>query len=135
MKFDASFRVLLVDDMPAMRSILRGMLEEVGISQVIEVEDGDLAWETLQATASGRAQPFSMIIADWNMPGMSGVDLLRAVRNQPTLRGLPFFMVTARGDGDHVEEASRAGVTDYLVKPFTGPELAQKISSAFQDRS
>lgn len=123
---------MLVDDMPAMRSIVRGMLEEIGFARVFEVEDGDIAWKALQQSAGNPARAFGLIIADWNMPGMSGVDLLRAIRSFALTRDLPFFMITAQGDDAHIHEALRAGVTDYLVKPFTGPHLVEKIRQRFE---
>ena len=131
MPVDFSIKILLVDDMPAMRSILRGMLEELGFRNVTEAEDGDLAWRLLQNTMGREKKEFGLVIADWQMPGMSGVDLLRAVRFSPHSRELPFFMVTSRGDEAHVREARQAGVTDYLVKPFTSEHLAEKIRPLF----
>ena len=128
-----SIKVLVVDDMPAMRSILRGMLEEIGFSQITEAEDGETAWQLIRDAASAARSPadaFGLVIADWNMPKMSGVDLLRAIRALSFTRDLPFFMVTAEGDQSHLSGAVRAGVTDYVVKPFNARDLGQKIDKA-----
>lgn len=137
---DFSLKILLVDDMPAMRSILRGMLEEIGFTRIVEAEDGEIAWQLIRQSAlagkgSGRVEgagdALGLVIADWQMPAMSGVDLLRAIRNFPMTRSLPFLMVTAKGDVAHVSEATRAGVTDYVVKPFSATQLFDKICAIF----
>jgi two-component system chemotaxis response regulator CheY len=129
--FDKSLRILLVDDMPAMRSILRGFLHELGFNQVTEAEDGDLAWQTIQQASGQPNEAFGLIIADWNMPGLSGVDLLRAVRNFAPTRDLPFLMITAQGSDSRINEATRAGVTRYIVKPFDSNQLREKITEIF----
>ncbi len=126
---DYSIRVLIVDDMPAMRSILRGMVEEMGFSRIDEAEDGETAWQLMNSVS--REEAFGLIVADWNMPGMSGVDLLRAVRMAPDTCHVPFIMVTSKGDRADIGEAARAGVTEYVVKPFNGAQLAEKIRSVF----
>ncbi len=131
MPLDYSLRILLADDMPAVRSILRNMLEEQGFKWIMDAEDGELAWRVIQQAAATEQGGFGLVIADWQMPGMSGVDLLRAVRSAPQTRELPFFIVTAKGDEAHIREAQQAGVTDYLVKPFTGDQLAEKIGHLF----
>jgi two-component system chemotaxis response regulator CheY len=126
--FDATTRVLIVDDMPAMRSIVRNMLEEAGFKNIDEAEDGEMAWHLLRQSVNDSERPFSLVIADWNMPGsMSGVDLLRAIRALPHTRNLPFFMVTGQRDEKHLSEAMRAGVTGYVVKPFTAEQLREKL--------
>ncbi|MBY0470023.1 response regulator [bacterium] len=129
MGLDLTLKILVVDDMPAMRSILRGMLEELGFKEIHEAEDGDLAWEMLQAAATEPSGGFALVISDWNMPGMTGVDLLRALRSAKETRDIPFLMVTARGDQGHIAEATQAGVTDYVVKPFNAAQLGEKISA------
>jgi two-component system chemotaxis response regulator CheY len=125
---DASTRILVVDDMPAVRLILRNMLEEAGFTHVVEAEDGDVAWQAIRASiVGGPADRIGLVICDWNMPAMTGVELLRAVRANVHTRELPFLMVTAEGDRAHFEEAGAAGVTDYIVKPFDAAELARRI--------
>lgn len=123
------FRVLIVDDMPAMRSILRNMLEELGYTHVTEAEDGQEAWDLVRGAArAGKDQAYHIVISDWNMPGLSGVELLRSIRSATECGNLAFFMVTAVGDRSHIAEAQNAGATDYVVKPFEPDDLAGKLS-------
>jgi two-component system chemotaxis response regulator CheY len=121
----SSIRVLIVDDMPAMRTILRDMIEQLGFTDLSEAEDGDLAWQQVQ-DRDAQSQ-FGLIISDWNMPGMSGMDLLRAVRSYAPTRELPFLMITGEGDQDHLAEAFSPGITDYVVKPFDVEQLRMKL--------
>ena len=129
-------KILIVDDMPVMRSIIRNMLEEAGFTSIEEAEDGETAWQlinqaTNQATNQAGTDPanaIDLVISDWNMPGMSGADLLRALRTFPLTKELPFLMVTAEGDPAHVTEAVQAGVTGYIMKPFDSAQLREKIS-------
>lgn len=127
-----AIRVLVVDDMPAMRMILRNMLTAMGFTRIEEAEDGDVAWQMLR-TAAGIESAFGLVVADWNMTAMSGVELLRAVRGYPGTRSLPFLLVTAEGDREHLDEAFRAETTDYIVKPFTAEQLRAKIERALRD--
>ena len=122
-------KILVVDDMPAMRSIVSGMLDELGFTNVLQAEDAEIAWRLIQS--SGEKDPFKLVIADWNMPGMSGVDLLRSVRSSPQFRTLPFLMVTAKNQQANIAEAQRAGVSAYMVKPFSSIELQERISDIF----
>jgi len=110
----AATRIAIVDDMPAMRSILREMLDSVGSFEVVEWEDGESAWNALQA---GDGVPM-LLLLDVVLPGMNGLDLVRAVRGLPHLAGMRILMVTSEGRLDHVEEAGRVGADAYLVKPF-----------------
>jgi two-component system, chemotaxis family, chemotaxis protein CheY len=125
-------RILIVDDMPAVRSILKNMLLELGFQRIEEAESGDSAWELVRDAARNATDAYGLLIADWNMPGMSGVELLRAIRSFAPSRDLPFIIVTAQGGSDHLTEAVRAGVTDYLVKPFNGEQLGQKLGVIFK---
>jgi two-component system chemotaxis response regulator CheY len=131
MPLDLNVRILLVDDMPAVRNLVRAMLEEAGFTKIEEAEDGETAWLMVQRSTSAARGPFGLIIADWNMPGMSGADLLRAVRSSNATRDMAFFIITAQGDDSHVREAIQAGVTDYVVKPFTGEQLLEKIQAYY----
>jgi two-component system chemotaxis response regulator CheY len=124
-------RILIVDDMPAVRMILRNMLETAGYSDLVEAEDGEQAWELLRNSVDAAGIPaVRLIVSDWNMPGMTGIELLRAVRSDPALRHLPFLIITAEGDGSHLDEASAAGVTDYVVKPFGADHLSEQVARA-----
>ncbi len=124
-------RILIVDDMPAVRMILRNMLETAGYSDLLEAEDGEQAWELLKSSVDATGvSGVQLIVSDWNMPGMTGIELLRAVRSEASLRHLPFLIITAEGDGSHLDEASAAGVTDYVVKPFGAEQLAEQVARA-----
>ena len=125
-------KILLVDDMPAMRMILKNMLEELGIKTVTEAEDGEMAWQLIrQSVTEEGLEPFDLVIADWNMPGLSGVELLRAVRNLGQTRELPFFIMTAQAETRLIAEALHAGASDYVVKPFNREQLGEKIHAVF----
>ena len=126
-----SLRILVVDDMPAMRQIYCDMLEESGFTHVEAAEDADSAWKQIQNQAALSNASYELVIADWNMPGSSGIDLLRSVRNYLPTRELPFLMVTARGGALHLQEALRAGASGFIVKPFQCRELADKSDSLF----
>ena len=131
MAMDFSMKVLIVDDMRAMRSIVRGMLEEMGLMRIIEAEDGDSAWKIIQQSSLTPEDSLQLVIADWNMPGMSGVDLLRAVRGNASTRELPFLIITSEGTDMRISEAARAGATEFIMKPFHGTQLTEKLNAIF----
>ena len=118
-----TFKVLVVDDQLTMREVTRLALQEMGVRQIIDAESGDDAFK--KATT----QPLDMIISDFNMPGMDGLGLLRAVRGHPAVRKLPFILVTGRGDNALVVSAAQAGVNNYIVKPFTAEMLREKVEA------
>jgi two-component system chemotaxis response regulator CheY len=118
-----TFKVLVVDDQLTMREVTRLALQEMGVRQIIDAENGDDAFK--KATT----QPLDMIISDFNMPGMDGLALLRAVRGHPAVRKLPFILVTGRGDNALVVSAAQAGVNNYIVKPFTTEMLREKVEA------
>ncbi len=126
--FKALRRILIVDDMPAMRSILRDMLPADWGVEVLDFEDADSAWAYLQST---RGQEPSLLLLDVVLPGMSGLDLVRAIRSQPEFSGIRILMVTSEGRLDHVDEAMRCGADGYLVKPFQQSRLLEWVR-AFQ---
>lgn len=124
----SGLRVLIVDDMPAMRTILRDMLEQLGARSIVEAEDADTAWEMVQQTTrTDTEEAYGLVISDWNMPGMTGIDLLRSLRSYTPTRALPFLMITGEGDLDHLSEAWNMGVADYVVKPFDLAQLKEKL--------
>jgi two-component system chemotaxis response regulator CheY len=118
-----TFKVLVVDDQLTMREVARLALQEMGVRLIIDAENGDEAFK--KATT----QPLDMIISDFNMPGMDGLALLRAVRGHPAVRKLPFILVTGRGDNALVVSAAQAGVNNYIVKPFTAEMLREKVEA------
>ena len=114
-------KVLVVDDQNSVRQMTRMSLEEIGIRHIHEAENG------VQAMETASLQPLDLIISDFNMPEMDGLGLLRAVRGHPTVRKVPFILLTGRGDKELVVKAAQAGVNNYLVKPFTAATLKEKI--------
>lgn len=118
----ASVKILAVDDSVTMRRILTNTLKRAGFDKVVEAEDGIDAWAKLQ-----REEDVGLILTDWNMPNMSGLEFVKKVRSDPKFGNVPIIMVTARGVKDDVLEAMRAGVNSYIVKPFTPQVLKEKI--------
>ncbi|RJR34757.1 MAG: response regulator [Desulfobacteraceae bacterium] len=125
MSMDTSMKVLVVDDFATMRRIVKGVLKQLGFSNIIEAEDGNAALGELKKERIG------LIVSDWNMPNMSGLDLLKAVRGDSSLKTIPFIMVTAEGQKENVIEAVKAGVSNYIVKPFTPETFGEKLQKVF----
>lgn len=117
----SSYTVLIVDDFSTMRRIVNNLLRDAGFGRVYEAEDGVEALRKLER------ESFQFIISDWNMPNMTGIELLQAVRRSPKLHGLPFLLITAEARKENIVEASQAGADGYIVKPFTSATLMQKI--------
>jgi two-component system chemotaxis response regulator CheY len=116
-----AIKVLIVDDQNSVRAMTRMTLESIGFKHIHEAENGVKAMETASL------QPLDLIISDYNMPEMDGLELLRAVRGHPVVRKVPFILLTGRGDKELVVKAAQAGVNNYLVKPFTADILRGKI--------
>jgi len=125
MALDTNIKVLVVDDFATMRRIVKGVLRELGFNNIVEAEDGDTALKEL------KKDKFDLIVSDWNMPNMSGLDLLKAVRSDDNLKNIPFLMVTAEGQRENVIEAVKAGVSNYIVKPFTPETFSAKLEKIF----
>ena len=121
MSVNKNLKILIVDDFATMRKVIRNLLKQGGFENVVEAEDGVAALKVL------KSQPVDFIISDWNMPNMSGLELLKAVRSDDELKALPFLMVTAEALKDNVVAAVKAGVSNYIVKPFTAEVLNEKI--------
>lgn len=122
---DRNMPILVVDDFSTMRRIVRNCLKVIGFDNVTEADDGKNALDKL------KANEFKFIISDWNMPNMMGIDLLKAVRADPKLKTLPFLMVTAESQKENVIEAAKAGVNQYIIKPFTADVLQIKMEAVF----
>ncbi len=122
---DTNMKVLLVDDFATMRKIVRNILGQLGIKNVDEADDGSTALPKL------KQNKYDIIISDWNMPKMTGLDLLKAVRADENLKSLPFLMVTAEALKDNIVAAAQAGISDYVVKPFTAATLEEKLKKIF----
>ncbi|HOR33049.1 MAG TPA: response regulator [Syntrophales bacterium] len=121
MSVNKNLKILIVDDFATMRKVIRNLLKQGGFENVVEAEDGVAALKVL------KSQQVDFIISDWNMPNMSGLELLKAVRGDDELKALPFLMVTAEALKDNVVAAVKAGVSNYIVKPFTAEVLNEKI--------
>jgi len=119
-------KILVVDDFSTMRRIIKNLLRELGFTNVAEADDGQTALPKLQ---SG---DFDLLITDWNMPGMSGLDLLKAVRADEKLANLPVLMVTAEARREQIIAAAQAGVNGYIIKPFTAATLKEKLEKIFE---
>lgn len=122
----SNLRFLVVDDFATMRRIIRNLLKELGHSNVDEAEDGVNALQKL------RSEPFDFVVSDWNMPNMTGIDLLRNIRADEQLKGLPVLMVTAEAKKENIIAAAQAGASGYVVKPFTAATLDEKLKKIFQ---
>jgi len=119
-------RILIVDDFSTMRRIIKNLLRDLGFTNTDEADDGQTALPKLEAGG------FDFLVTDWNMPGMQGIDLLKAVRADPNLKDLPVLMVTAESKREQIIEAAQAGVNGYVVKPFTAGTLKEKIDKIFE---
>lgn len=125
MATDTKMRILVVDDFSTMRRIIKNILRQLGFTNIVEADDGSTAWDTLNK------DNIDFVISDWNMPQMSGIELLRKVRGSEEFADMPFLMVTAEAQQENIIEAVQAKVSNYIVKPFTAETLGQKIDKIF----
>jgi two-component system chemotaxis response regulator CheY len=123
---DYKIKILVVDDFSTMRRIVKNILKQLGYENIEEAEDGAQAFNKL------KTGNFGFVVSDWNMPNMDGLELLKKVRSDPDLKALPFLMVTAEAEKDKVIEAIKAGVSNYIVKPFTAEVLKEKMDKIFE---
>ncbi|MDT4330281.1 MULTISPECIES: chemotaxis response regulator CheY [Methylomonas] len=123
---DKNMRILVVDDFSTMRRIVKNLLKDLGFTNTVEADDGRTALPILEKGG------IDFLITDWNMPGMTGIDLLRAVRAHPSLANLPVLMVTAEAKREQIITAAQAGVNGYVIKPFTAATLKEKIEKIFE---
>jgi two-component system, chemotaxis family, chemotaxis protein CheY len=128
MAFDPLMSVLLVDDSRIMISIIRGLLRQLGFVDIDDAQDGGAALIKM------RERRYNLVISDWNMAPMTGFDFLREVRGDPALKRIPFIMVTAEAKTENVIAARKAGVSNYIVKPFSAQTLKAKIESVLTAR-
>lgn len=122
---DKNMKILVVDDFSTMRRIIRNILKQLGYGNIEEAEDGDVAFEKL------KEGDYDFVVTDWNMPNMTGLDLLKAIRSNEKLKDMKVLLVTAEAEKENVVQAAQAGVNDYVVKPFTADILEQKIGRIF----
>lgn len=125
MPADLKMKILVVDDFATMRRIISNVLRQLGFENITEAEDGSRALAILES------EPIDFVITDWNMPQMSGLDLLKAIRSSPKLKSMPVLMVTAEALQENIIAAAQAGVNNYIVKPFDAKTLADKINKVF----
>lgn len=118
---DYKMKILVVDDFATMRRIVKNILKQIGFENIEEAEDGEQAYNKLKSGG------FKFVVSDWNMPNLDGLGLLKKVRSDPDLKTLPVLMVTAEAEKEKVVEAIKAGVSNYVVKPFTAEVLKEKM--------
>jgi two-component system, chemotaxis family, chemotaxis protein CheY len=128
MAWDKNMRVLVVDDFSTMRRIIKNILRQLGFNNIVEADDGTTAWEVLNKDR------IEFVVSDWNMPKMTGIELLRKIRSSEEFADMPFLMVTAEAQQENIIEAVQAKVSNYIVKPFTAETLGQKIDKIFEKR-
>ena len=125
MALDKNMKILVVDDFSTMRRIVKNILRQLDFNNILEADDGSTALDVLQK------EKIDMVVSDWNMPKMTGLELLKAVRSDDALKDIPFLMVTAEAQQENIIEAVKSGVSNYIVKPFTAETLGQKINQIF----
>jgi two-component system chemotaxis response regulator CheY len=123
---DKNIKILIVDDFSTMRRIVKNLLNDLGFFNTAEADDGTTALEEL------RRNKYDLVITDWNMPGMPGIDLLKAIRADAALAKMPVLMVTAEAKREQIIEAAQAGVNGYVIKPFTAGTLSEKLGKIFE---
>ena len=123
---DKHIKIMVVDDFATMRKVIRNLLKQGGYENIVEAEDGVIALKIL------KSQKIDFVVSDWNMPNMTGLELLKAVRSDEDLKSTPFLMVTAEALQDNVIAAVKAGVSNYIVKPFTAETLNDKITKILE---
>jgi len=121
-------KILTVDDFPTMRRIVKTLLRQLGYTNVSEAEDGQAALTKL------KQEKFDLVLLDWNMPRMTGLELLKAIRSDDELRSLPVVMITAEGRKEDVLAAVKAGVNNFIVKPFTAGTLEEKLNKVLEKK-
>lgn len=126
MPADPNMKILVVDDMSTMRRIVKNILKQLGFNNLEEAENGQEALTKLKADTYG------FVVSDWNMPVMMGIDMLRAIRADESLKKIPVLMVTAEAQKENLMEAVQAGVSNYVVKPFTAETMQDKINRIFK---
>ncbi len=125
MAINPIMKILVVDDMATMRKIVKNILKQLGLVNVEEAENGKAALDLL------KAGKFDLVVSDWNMPVMPGIELLRNIKADAALKHIPVLMVTAEAKQDNLIEAIQAGVSNYIVKPFTADTIKEKLDKIF----
>ena len=126
--FDPKLKILVVDDFATMRRIVKNILKQLGYTEILEADDGTSALDVL------KHEKIDLIISDWNMPKMQGIDLLKAVRASDEWKDIPFLMVTAEGKKEQVIEAVKNKVNNYIIKPFAPETMIEKLNKIFEQQ-
>ncbi len=124
---DLNMKILVVDDFATMRKVIRNMLRQLGCENVFEAENGEEGFRMAQT------DDFGLIVSDWNMPVMSGLEFLKAVRSEEKTKNTPFLMVTAEALKENIIQAIQLGASNYIVKPFTPQVFEEKLKAIFKD--
>ena len=122
---DLNMKVLVVDDFATMRRIVKNVLRQIGFTNISEADDGKTALKAL------KGEKFDLILCGWNMPKISGLEVLKQMKSDDELKKIPFVMVTAEAQKDHIIEAVKEGVNSYIVKPFTAETIGEKLKKLF----
>lgn len=122
---DLAMKILVVDDFATMRRIVRNILKQIGFTNIVEADDGSTALDIL------KSDKIDLILCDWNMPKVSGMDLLKQIRADNAMKDIPFLMVTAEAQKENIVEAVQAGCNNYIVKPFTADTISEKLKKIF----
>lgn len=128
--FATTTKVLVVDDMPTIRDLVKNQLKALGFKNIVEASDGDAALN-LVMNAAAVGSPIELIISDWNMPKMTGLEFLRQIRASDSLSKTPFILLTSESERDQVTEAILAGVSQYIVKPFAAKSFEEKLKAVW----
>ena len=131
MSLRADIKILVVDDMATMRKIIKNMLGQIGFTNIDQADDGATAWPKVQEAHAAGA-PYEFIISDWNMPQLNGLDFLKKLRDSSEFKDLKFLMITAEAEQGNVVIAVKAGVSNFIVKPFSAQVLKEKIDKIFK---
>jgi len=124
---DKNIRILVVDDYPQMRRLIKSCLRQLGLRNIVEAVDGEDALQVLNT------EPIGFVISDWNMPKMDGLELLQVIKGSEKFKGIPVLMVTAEEEQKNILKAIKAGVDNYIIKPFDARILSAKIDTIFED--
>lgn len=130
MALKADMKIIVIDDMATMRKIIKNMLTQIGFTNIDQADDGATALPMIME-AQEKGEPYEFIVSDWNMPQMSGLDLLKTVRADENLKATPFLMITAESEQGNVVVAVKAGVSNFIIKPFSAQVLKDKIIKIF----
>lgn len=132
--FAKDTKILVADDMVTMRRIIKESLKDLGYTNIVDAKNGEMGWEALEA-ADAEQDPIQLVVSDWNMPAVSGLELLEKVRSDARFAKLPFIMLTAKSDQNDLQQAEGHGVDAYMTKPFSTEELENTLATVSDKRA